>query len=171
MSARTIPLAVLALALASTACQPPAQEPAALSEEDVAAIRAVAESYTEATLANDYAAVAAHYTQDAVLMSPNQPLIDGRAAIQAALEGLPGTVTEYSSTPVEIEGRGDLAYARGAFTQARAIVGMAERVRDTAKYLVILRKQPDGSWLLTEVCWNSDLPLPEMSAEPVEIEE
>jgi uncharacterized protein (TIGR02246 family) len=158
-------LGALALVLASTACQPPAQEAGPLSDEDVAAIKAVAQSYTEAMLANDWAAVAAHYTQDAVLMSPNQPQIDGRAAIQAALEGLPGTVTEYSSTPVEIEGRGDLAYARGAFTQARAIVGMAERVRDTAKYLVILRKQPGGAWLITQVCWNSDLPLPEESAE------
>ncbi len=168
MKARTPLLAVpaLALALASTACQVPAQEAGPLSDEDVAAIRAVAQSYTEAMLANDYAAVASHYIEDAVLMSPNAPLVDGRAAIQAALEGLPGTVTEYSSTPVEIEGRGDLAYARGAFTQARAIADMPEPWRDTAKYLVILRKQPDGAWLITQVCWNSDLPLPEQGAEP-----
>ncbi|UCC75028.1 MAG: SgcJ/EcaC family oxidoreductase [Gemmatimonadota bacterium] len=167
MKARTTLLAVLALALAlaGTACQAPAQEAGPLSDEDVAAIEAVAQSYQEAQLANDYAAVASHYTEDAVLMSPNQPLIEGRAAIQAALEGLRGTVTEYSNTPVQIEGRGDFAYARGIFTVASAVEGMPEPVRDTAKYLAVLRKQPDGSWLLTLVCWNSDLPLPEEGAE------
>lgn len=161
MKARRIPLALLAVAMASAACQPPAQEAGPLSEEDVAAIRAVAVSYTEAMVANDYAAVAAHYTEDAVLMSPNAPLVEGRGAIQAALEASRGTVTEYSSTPVEIDGRGDLAYGRGTFTVASAVEGIPEPVRDTAKYLVILRKQADGSWLLTQVCWNSDLPLPE----------
>ncbi len=164
MSTRTTLLAVLAAAVASAACQPQAQEPVGLSEEDVAAIRGVAESYAEAMLANDYAAVAAHYAEDAVLMSPNAPLVEGRAAIQAGLEALRGSVTEYSNTPVEIEGRGDLAYARGTLSLAQAVEGMAEPVRDTAKYLVILRKQPDGSWLLTQVCWNSDLPLPEQES-------
>ncbi len=168
MNARTTLFTVpaLAFALASTACQAPAQEAGPLSDEDVAAIRAAAQSYAEAQLANDYAAVASHYTEDAVFMSPNTPLVEGRAAIQAALEGSRGTVTEYSNTPVEIEGRGDLAYARGIFTMASAIEGMPEPVRDTAKYLVILRKQPDGAWLITLVCWNSDLPLPEQGAEP-----
>jgi uncharacterized protein (TIGR02246 family) len=97
VSARTTLFAVLVLALASMACQPPAQEAGPLSEEDVAAIRAVPQSYTEAMLANDYAAVAALWAEDAVLMAPNEPLIEGRAAIQASYEAMPVTVTEYSN--------------------------------------------------------------------------
>jgi uncharacterized protein (TIGR02246 family) len=161
VSARTTLFAVLVLALASMACQPPAQEAGPLSEEDVAAIRAVPQSYTEAMLANDYAAVAALWAEDAVLMAPNEPLIEGRAAIQASYEAMPVTVTEYSNTMVEIEGRGDLAYARGVIAAAGTVEGMPEPVSDTIKYLAILRKQPDASWLLSRVCWNSDLPLPE----------
>ncbi|UCC73174.1 MAG: DUF4440 domain-containing protein [Gemmatimonadota bacterium] len=160
MSTRTTLLAALALALASTACQPPAQEPVGLSEEDVAAIRAIPQSYTEATLADDYAALAAHWAEDAVNMVPNQALIQGRAAIQARYEAVLAMVTEYSNTMVEIEGRGDLAYARGVISIAFTPKGMPEPVRDTIKYLAVLRKQPDTSWLFTHVCWNSDLPLP-----------
>ena len=161
MKARTIPLAVLAVALASMACQPASQEAGPLSEEDVAAIRAVTQSYTEAMLANDYAALAAHWAEDAVLMAPNEPLIQGRAAIQASYESVPVTVTEYSNMPVEVDGRGDLAYTRGVIVVAAVVEGIPEPVRDTIKYLSILHKQPDGSWLLSKVCWNSDLPLPE----------
>ncbi|UCC48824.1 MAG: SgcJ/EcaC family oxidoreductase [Gemmatimonadota bacterium] len=164
MRARTIAFAVAALALASVACQPPAQEAAPLSEEDVAAIRAVPQSYTEATLANDYAALAAHWAEDAVNMVPNQSLIEGRAAIQARYEAVLGMVTEYSNTMVEIEGHGDVAYARGVSSIAFTPKGMPEPVRDAIKYLAVLRKQPDGSWLFTHMCWNSDLPLPEQGS-------
>jgi uncharacterized protein (TIGR02246 family) len=161
MKARAILLAVLGLALASMACQPVAQEAGPLSEEDVAAIRAVPQSYTEAMLASDWAAVAAHYTEDALLMAPNEPQIEGRAAIQASYDAMPLTVTEYANVFVEIEGRGDLAYARGVISAAGTVEGMLEPVSDTIKYLAILRKQPDGSWLLSKTCWNSDLPFPE----------
>lgn len=165
MSARSMPLAALTFVVAGTACEPAAQEAGPLSEEDVAAIEAVVQSYAEAQLANDWAAAAEHFTEDAVAMAPNAPLIEGRAAIQAALEGQPGTVTEYSNTPVEIEGRGDLAYVRGIGSVASAVEGMAEPVRDTYNYLAIMRKQPDGAWRMTQVCWNSDLPLPELGVE------
>ena len=40
--------------------------------------------------------------------------------------------------------------------------GMAEPMTDTGKYLVLLRKQADGSWLMTTVIWNSDAPPPQM---------
>jgi ketosteroid isomerase-like protein len=113
-------------------------------------------------LAGDWASIAAGYTEDAVIMAPNQPLIEGRAAIRASYENMPVTVTEYSNTPVEIEGRGDLAYSRGVILLAATAEGMPEPLRDTIKYLAILRKQPDGSWLTTHVSWSSDLPLPEM---------
>jgi uncharacterized protein (TIGR02246 family) len=161
MSTRSVLLAVVAFALASTACQPPAQEAGPLSEEDVAAIRAVPQSYAEAVLASDWAAVASHYTEDALRLPPNALPIEGRAAIQAAYEGLPRTFTEFSSTPLEIDGRGDLAYVRGTATLTFAVEGVSEPVSDTVKYLEILRKQSDGEWLISRICWNSDLPLPE----------
>jgi hypothetical protein len=66
MSARKVVFAVLALALATTTCQASVQEPAGFPEEDAAAIWGVFELYTDAMLANDHAAVAAHWAEDAV---------------------------------------------------------------------------------------------------------
>ncbi len=162
MSARSILLAAFALVVTSTACQPAAQEEAsgALPDDDLAAIGDVRESYKQATLAGDWAAVAALYAPDGVRMPPNQAIEEGRAAIQAgSAEG--ASVTDQTITSVELDGRGGLAYDRGTYSITLRVEGMPEPVTDTGKYLVTLEKQADGSWLLTSLIFNSDLPLPE----------
>jgi ketosteroid isomerase-like protein len=164
MSARTIPLALLALAMAGTACQPPAQEAAGLSEEDVAAIEASLESFAQAIRASDWAALTALYTEDAVFMAPNQPALEGRAAMRAWLELFP-PIAQYEATSVEIDGRGDLAHVRGNYSETYTVEGAPEPIHDTGKYVEIWRKQPDGSWLIAVEIWNSDLPLPEEGGE------
>ncbi len=161
MSARSMLLAAFALVVASTACQPPVQEAGPLSDEDVAAIADTRESYGQATLAGDWAAVAALYAPDGVRMPPNQAIEEGRAAIQAGLAAEAGTVADQTITSVELDGRGGLAYDRGTYSITLQIEGMPEPVTDTGKYLVTLVKQADGSWLLTSLIWNSDVPLPE----------
>ena len=64
----------------------------------------------------------------------------------------------------EIDGRGDLAYFRATYRLTMSF-GDAEPVTDVGKWLAILRKQPDGSWLYSAWIWNSDLPLPEGGSE------
>jgi uncharacterized protein (TIGR02246 family) len=157
-------LGALAFAIASTACQPPAQEAAPLSEEDVAAIRAADEAWIQAFRDNDDAALVALYSDDAVIMPPNEPAVEGRAAVRAYHEADLVTVTEYSESIIEIDGRDGLAYIRGT----SSMVGRAEDgepVIESDKFLVIFRKQADGSWLITHEIWNSDQPLPEESTE------
>jgi ketosteroid isomerase-like protein len=43
---------------------------------------------------------------------------------------------------------------------------MEGSVSDTGKYVEIWRKEPDGSWLIDQVIWNSDLPLAAPEPEP-----
>jgi ketosteroid isomerase-like protein len=109
MSTRSVLLAVLALALAlaSTACQAPAQEAAGLSEEDVAAIRGASQAWAEAFKADDDAAAVAFATEDAVLMPPNMPAFQGHPALEEYVASF--TVTDFSVTRLEIDGLGDLA--------------------------------------------------------------
>ncbi len=161
MSARSMLLAVLVLVVASTACQPAAQEEAsgALSDADIAAIRNTIDSFVQANLASDWAAAAALFNEDAVRMPAHEPMIVGRAAILASMEAEPVTFTQWSNEPLEIDGRGDLAYARG--TYSLTVAGMPQAV---GKYVWILRQQPDGSWLTAVGIWNLDLPLPQQSS-------
>ncbi|UCF19583.1 MAG: SgcJ/EcaC family oxidoreductase [Gemmatimonadota bacterium] len=147
----------LALALASAACQP-AAGPEGLSDDDVAAINGVADSFRDAVLAGDWAGAAAVFTADAVRLPPNAPLVQGREAIQAAMEAEAYTYTAFTNPTTEIVGSGDVAYARGTYSITVAVAGMPEPVSDTGKYVATFRKQADGSWLGALDIWNSDLP-------------
>jgi ketosteroid isomerase-like protein len=155
-------LKLVALALASTACQPPAQEAGPLSEEDVAAIRNEMQAHVELVLAGDPAAIAAMYTEDGVQMPPNAPAVQGRAAIQEFFAGFP-TTTEYVQSIVDADGREGIAYTRSDYSSTFMVEGRP--VTDRGKTLAVWKKQPDGSWLVAVAIWNSDLPLLEQSAE------
>jgi uncharacterized protein (TIGR02246 family) len=164
MKARTIPLALLALALASTACQPPAQEAAGLSEEDVATIEDVLQEWGNAVLAWDWEAWAELYEEDALLMPPNHRA-QSRAEYRADRDWYEANPTEVVATAMDIDGRGDLAYLRAEFSETYAIEGTSEQDKYSGNFIWILRKQPDGVWRVVISIYNSDLPLPEEGTE------
>lgn len=74
---------VILLICFTVSCQQPvkevaeeaAAEVAALSDEDVARIKASTEAFVQAVRSEDWTAVAALYNEDAVLMPPNQPIV------------------------------------------------------------------------------------------------
>lgn len=145
---------VAAIAFLVSACAPP---PSTLSEADLAAIRAAGDEFEEAGANNDWAAVAALYTEDAVLMPPNAPAVTGRASIQEVFGQFP-TLTSMELTVDDIQGAGDVAVVRGSYSLAMDIEG--QMVEDSGKYLEVRRKQADGSWPITIDTWNSDIPVP-----------
>jgi uncharacterized protein (TIGR02246 family) len=148
-----------------TACQPGVRP---LSDEDLATIRDLTErEVVEALLAEDWDRFAAGFTVDAVRMPPNEPVQQGRETIRAWAETNlePLTTTEFTQTAVDIDGRGDLAYARGSYSATLEAPGVPEPVTDGGKFLVILHKQEDGTWQVSVSIYNSDAPMPTMDAE------
>jgi ketosteroid isomerase-like protein len=98
------------------------------------------------------------YTEDAITLPPNQAAVQGKAAIQASDEAFP-PYSNFQEQSLEIEGQGDLAYDRGTYSMTMTPAGVAP-FEDRGKYLAIWRKQADGSWKISRVIYNSDLPLP-----------
>lgn len=139
--------------LALVACQ--SLNPATLTETDRAMIETSLDDYVNATLAGDWAAVAASYTEDAIVMPENSPIIEGRTNIQAYYEESP-PISEMTANNVEVVGMGDIAYVRGTYTLTIAVEG-AEPITDTGKFLEIRRKQADGAWLLHRDMFSSDI--------------
>jgi len=134
----------------------------ALSDEDVAAIKAIGPALDKANLAGDFDTVVEMMTEDVLLMNPNEQIIQGRAeALEWFNAFKPATFTEHKHELLEVDGYGDIAYARGAYKNAFIFEGIDEPIKGEGKTLLILHKQPDGSWLISRFCWNSDLPLPE----------
>jgi uncharacterized protein (TIGR02246 family) len=135
---------------------------APLAAEDIAAIRATDSTFAGALGAGDAAGVAAIYLPDAHLLPPNESPVEGREAIQQFFAGMMKayrvTVTVNSDA---IEGRGDLAYARGRYTlEGTPKAAGTPAMRDEGKFVEVLRRLPDGSWRYAVDMYSSNLPVP-----------
>ncbi|MBI4537939.1 MAG: DUF4440 domain-containing protein [Gemmatimonadetes bacterium] len=165
--------AMLAAALLS-ACQPQAPQPAGLTDQDRAAIDGIRQAYVQAIQNKDYASILALYTDDAMEMFSHEPMRQGKAAIEQALNAMP-PVTAFTATAMATEGMGDLAYQVGMYSitvaaDTMAAGGAAQPATSTGHYLVIVRKQADGTWKVTHAITNSDQPMqaPGMMAQPMQ---
>lgn len=153
---------VLTLAQASSLW---AQEKAAPKGSD-AALRAAIESvnarFANAMKAGDATALAGLYTDDALLMAPTTPQLQGRAAI-ANVFGEWFTqmkITDFALTAGDVIPAGDYAVETGAYSMTMQLKGEAAPVTDKGKYIVVWKRGADGSWKLHRDVWNSDLPVP-----------
>ncbi len=147
-------LAVFALAgLALFACQ---RVSARLADADRDAIHLAVANFTKAVLAGDFTTAASYYAEDGMVMPPNAPVVQGRAAIATFLASFP-KITAFTQNIVELEANGDLGYARITYSLTTMPPGAKTPLNDTGKVIIILRKQINGTWLTTRGIWNSDL--------------
>jgi uncharacterized protein (TIGR02246 family) len=148
-------LFIVASVVGAAGCQAPADP--ALDTVDATALRAALEAYFDAANAGDAARWASLYTEDAVMMPPNSPVVEGRAAIESWLAMLPVKITDAEGTPLEMGGAGSVAYVRGTYSMSLQIPGLPESVPQQGKFLQIYaRQQPAGSWLLARDMWNAN---------------
>ena len=114
----------------------------------------------EAALARgDAAGCAAVYTDDGKVLAPDTPLITGREAIQGYWQGiLDMGVKGVSLQTIDLEEMGDTAVERGAAT-LDIQTGGGETVQATIKFVVVWKRQADGSWKWDTDCFNFDAPL------------
>lgn len=141
---------VAALVLAVTGCQQPAPQVADTRAADEAAIRAVCDDQLKAVAAMDASKAVSGYTDDAVFMSPDAPLIRGKADVQKTFEAMLKDKPEFSiDTPkIEVAKSGDVAYEW--VTGKMAVKDKKGKVTETGfKSLTAWKKQADGSWKMT----------------------
>ncbi|NIM57310.1 MAG: DUF4440 domain-containing protein [Pseudomonas stutzeri] len=139
--------------VSAAGCAAPQPESTALTDEDVAAIRESVATMVRLSLANDCQGTFNLWAEDGMLLPPNGPPVVGRAEMIAMCESM--TITEFVSTPVEIDGRDDLAYVRGEHSWSFTVEGVDEPLGESGKWIMIWRKQPDGTWLITHDIWNA----------------
>ena len=105
----------------------------------------------------DAAAMAAVYEPDGRLLAPNTEPQQGSAAIEAFWKtiidaGVRGALLETQT----VDERDDLAVEVGRYTLRTAADG--GEIVDVGKYVVIHRRQPDGSWRYAVDVFNSNRP-------------
>jgi len=148
MSTARLALIVVATALvtfAGVGCSNPSGGATAPDTRaaDEAAIRAATTAMEERVSAKDLDKIVADYEDTAVLFAPKAPAAVGKAAIQAAWQGLlgvPGVKMTLKISGVDVGRSGDLAVERGSF--AVDTTGGTE----TGQLVIVWRKQADGSW-------------------------
>lgn len=124
---------------------------------DIAAIKAMSAARAKAFNEGKAKEIAIHFTEDGVLMAPGAPATSGRAAVEAYYQSIfDQYATELESGYKEVEVSGDLAYGRG-FAKVKLVPhGGGDTLVSSAKYINILQRQKDGSWLTSHDIWNGD---------------
>jgi uncharacterized protein (TIGR02246 family) len=112
------------------------------------AIEAALRRYVAASNQGDAEALAALYTDDAMLLPPDHEAIQGREAIGAFWRQ--GTDEGLEVTTLTVEVDGDLGYSVGRYH----LPPTDEEPADSGKYVMCLKRQRDGSWKLTADIWN-----------------
>ena len=124
-------------------------------------IRDVTRKFAEAFNRGDLDAAVEFYTDDATFLHPNVDIVSGKQAIKAFFEagraflGLKTLNFEI----LESDHDGNLAYERGIIQIDMELEGKQPLI-DKGKYVVVMKRQTDGSWKVVADIWNSDLPQP-----------
>ncbi len=134
---------VLTLAIVLTGCGRRGEQALIFSGE-------ATEQWESARANSDAEAIAKMYTEDAQVMPPNAPLVEGRSAIRAYYRN----VFESTAAPAKYDERevivfGDMTYRQGIYELA-----MPDGRTEYGKFMQ-LWKNVDGDWKLHRAMWSS----------------
>ena len=125
-----------------------------------AAIRDVELAFSKAGQSRDLEKFLSYYAEEASMYPPNQPRAAGKQAIRQTLSqmfALPSASLVIEPGKVQAARSGELGYVSGAYRFSFKDPQGAP-VMDQGKYLVVYRRQADGTWKVVEDIFNSDLP-------------
>jgi uncharacterized protein (TIGR02246 family) len=125
-----------------------------MSRSEIDALNA---TFVQGMEKGDAAMVASVYAPDGRVLPPGAPAVQGSAAIEQFWRGMLDQGVEGGALKtVSLEELGDVAVEEGQY-EIRA----GGAVVDTGKYVVVHRRQPDGSWKFGIDIFNSDQAPPE----------
>jgi uncharacterized protein (TIGR02246 family) len=102
----------------------------------------------------DAAGCAAVFTEDALFLPPNQPLLRGKKAIQELIQGWIDHICGTMINPMT-----ECGVAGGLAFQVATYAFKDTMTPDQGKFVEIFRLQPEGSWKVYFTIYNSDKPL------------
>jgi ketosteroid isomerase-like protein len=119
------------------------------------------EAYVAAINSNNLKLFMAMVTDDVVFLSPNEPVVVGKAAIRRwATEYLNAFSIHWDKAVDEFTIAGDWAFERYSYKQNDQPKSGGASVKDTGKGIIIYHHDMDGKWRVARDAWNSDLAVP-----------
>ncbi len=148
-----IPLVILLCFTFS--CQAYEEKPTVDIEADVEAIKSLSDEIMKAYNEGDLEALMAIVAEDVVFMPPGEPALIGKEAMRN-WHNFDKISLDVNITVEEVQVLGDWAFIRdiwiGTVTQNES----GEKFENNNKSLIILRRQPDGTWKMFYSMFNSN---------------
>lgn len=143
-------LSVVALAACAqqAPAPPPATPPPDTRAADEAAIHALVKDWSAAAQAKDVEKFTAVYAEDATVMMEGMPDVSGKAAVKEAITGMMSDsnfALSFAADKVVVARSGDLAYETGSYTMTMSDA-KKKPATQAGHYVVVWRKEADGSW-------------------------
>jgi uncharacterized protein (TIGR02246 family) len=116
-------------------------------------------AYVAAWRAANPEQIAELYTDDAYVLYPNQPAVEGKLAIRDYFRNFfrDFPKNEFELASAEIVVTGPWAFDRGTYRWKGTPRAGGKAIEDNGKYLVVLQQQGDGTWKVARDMDNSDL--------------
>lgn len=111
--------------------------------------------FVQAYARGDPDAVASFYAPNAVYIGTAGDVVVGRDRLLVGLRKELPVFRKFSATPAELQTSGDMAFERGAYAAELSIPGRTPEPL-TGEYLIVYRRQPDGSWKIRTHMTNRD---------------
>ncbi len=126
------------------------------------AVRDADAAWSKAALARNLDKTVSYYSDDAIVLPPNEAAITGKDNIRNLWKGFLDSLTSISwnTTRVEVAKSGDMAVTTGAYEMA-----MKDGMKDHGKYCEVWEKK-GGTWKVATDMFSSDLPAPGSSPSP-----
>ena len=153
-----VSLLLFAFTTACTQAPPPDTHDA-----DVQALKDTEAAWVKVIAAKDFEKSMGYYADDASVLMPNAPAINGKDAIRAFFKPLsddPNFAMTFQESRIEVAKSGDLGYTRGTYTMTMTDPKTKKPVTDKGKYLTAYKKQADGTWKAVADMTSSDMPMP-----------
>ncbi len=118
------------------------------ASRDEAAIKATSAEWSKATQSKDLDKTMSFFADDAIVLSPKVPLVQGKDNIRKGFEQMllvPGPGLNFTTSGVEVARSDDLGWEYGRYEFATTDK-KGKTTTDKGKYLTVWNKQPDGSW-------------------------
>jgi ketosteroid isomerase-like protein len=116
--------------------------------------------FAKALTAKDAVAAAIVYDENASILPPNEPIVTGRANIQAYWQGaIDAGIIDATVKTIDAKSNGNLGYEIGTFTM-RFHGAKNDTIVEVGKYTEILERNEEGKWISTYGMWSSNAPMP-----------
>ena len=127
-----------------------------MSQQDVEAHEA---RWLQAFNGGDASGVARLYVEDGRVLPPNSDIVQGRPAIEGFVKEFLQMKPTMSFSLLTVHESAGMCAAVGRYEMELRPPG-EETQTDSGKFIEIWSRQPDGSWLITDDIFNSNLPVP-----------